>query len=113
MAETATRFESAPAADAADSTGTTRRRYALFVLTLVCTVNFFNRQVLTLLLEPIRRELSLNDAQVGFLTGIAFTFVNVTLSIPVARLADRWSRRKVIALAVTVWSTMTVFCGLA
>ena len=68
---------------------------------------------MTLLLEPIRYELSLNDTQVGFLTGIAFTFVNVTLGIPVARLADRWSRRKVIALAVTVWSVMTIFCGLA
>jgi MFS family permease len=89
------------------------RHYVLFVLTLVCTSNFFNRQVFTLLLEPIRHELSLNDTQVGFLTGIAFTFMNVTLSIPVARLADRWSRRKVVALAVAMWSLMTILCGLA
>jgi MFS family permease len=113
MAEVATTPELALAERSADSLSTSRRYYALFVLTLVCTANFFNRQVLTLLLEPIRHDLSLNDTQVGFLTGIAFTFVNVTLSIPVARLADRWSRRKVIALAVTVWSAMTVFCGLA
>ncbi len=113
MAEVATTPESALAGRTTDSLSSSRRYYALFVLTLVCTANFFNRQVLTLLLEPIRRELSLNDTQVGFLTGIAFTFVNVTLSIPVARLADRWSRRKVIALAVTVWSAMTIFCGLA
>jgi MFS family permease len=113
MAEVATTPESALAERTADSLSTSRRNYALFVLTLVCTANFFNRQVLTLLLEPIRHDLSLNDTQVGFLTGIAFTFVNVTLSIPVARLADRWSRRKVIALAVSVWSAMTIFCGLA
>ncbi len=113
MAEVATTPESALVERTADSLSASRRYYALFVLTLVCTANFFNRQVLTLLLEPIRHELSLNDTQVGFLTGIAFTFVNVTLSIPVARLADRWSRRKVIALAITVWSAMTIFCGLA
>ncbi len=113
MAEVATTPESALAERTADALSASRRYYALFVLTLVCTANFFNRQVLTLLLEPIRHELSLNDTQVGFLTGIAFTFVNVTLSIPIARLADRWSRRKVIALAITVWSAMTIFCGLA
>jgi len=113
MNQMATNLESVTTERAAESMTAARRYYALFVLTLVCTANFFNRQVLTLLLEPIRHELSLSDTQVGFLTGIAFTFVNVTLSIPVARLADRWSRRKVIALAVAVWSTMTVFCGLA
>jgi predicted MFS family arabinose efflux permease len=113
MAEVATTPEPALSEGTADSLSASRRYYALFVLTLVCTANFFNRQVLTLLLEPIRHELSLNDTQVGFLTGIAFTFVNVSLSIPIARLADRWSRRKVIALAVTVWSAMTICCGLA
>ena len=72
---------------------TARRNYPLIVLMLVCTTNFFNRQVLTLLLEPIRHEMHLNDSQIGLLTGIAFTLVNVTLGIPVARLADRGAVR--------------------
>lgn len=90
-----------------------RRYYVLAVLTLVATVNFLDRQLLTILLEPIRKDLQLSDTQIGFVTGIAFAAIYVTLGVPVARLADRWSRRKVIAIAVTFWSVATACCGLA
>jgi MFS family permease len=92
---------------------TATRYYVLFVLMLVGATNYLDRQVLTILLEPIRREMSLNDTQIGFVTGIAFTALYVTLGIPAARLADRWSSRKVIAMAVSIWSVMTISCGLA
>jgi len=106
--------ESIPTRDpgrAAPSAGT--RYYVVALLTLVGTANFLDRQVLSILLEPIRHDLSLNDTQVGFLGAVAFTFIYVTLAIPAARLADRWSRRKVIALAVSFWSLMTMACGFA
>lgn len=95
------------------SLGGQSRYFILLMITLVCSANYLNRQVLTVLLEPIRRELALSDTQVGFLNGIAFTFINVTLAVPVARLADRWSRRKVIVIAVTFSSAMAILCGLA
>jgi len=93
--------------------GTATRYYVLFVLMLVGASNYLDRQVLTILLEPIRHEMSLNDTQIGFITGIAFTLLYVTLGIPAARLADRWSSRKVIAVSVSIWSVMTISCGLA
>lgn len=90
-----------------------RRNYILFVLTLIGTLNLLDRQILTILIEPIRKELLLSDTQIGLLVGLAFTFVYVTTGIPVSRLADVWSRRKVIALAVAAWSVMTALCGTA
>jgi MFS family permease len=90
-----------------------RRHYILFILTVVGTLNYLDRQVLTILIEPIRKDLGISDTQIGFLTGIAFTFVYVALAIPSARLADSWSRRKVIALAAGAWSIMTALCGVA
>lgn len=103
----------AQGAPASDSVSNARRGYILFVLTLVGTLNYLDRQVLTILLEPIRKDLHLTDTHIGFLTGIAFTFVYVGLAVPAARLADNWSRRKVIALAIGAWSVMTALCGVA
>jgi MFS family permease len=109
-----TTFETEPSAAAnLPIISNARRNYILFVLTLVCSLSYLDRQVLTILLEPIRKELSLNDTQIGLLTGVAFTLVFVTLGIPAARLADTWSRRNVIALAVGAWSLMTALCGFA
>jgi MFS family permease len=101
------------AAAGAPSFSIARRNYILFVLTLIGTLNLLDRQILTILIEPIRKELSLSDTQIGLLVGIAFTFVYVTCGIPVSRLADAWSRRKVIAIAVAAWSAMTALCGTA
>jgi len=89
------------------------RYYIVGVLLLVGTLNFLDRHVMSVLLEPIRRDLQLSDTQMGFLTGIAFGLTYVLLSIPAALLADRWSRRNVIAIAIFIWSAGTIFCGLA
>jgi sugar phosphate permease len=65
------------------------RLWVLMVLTLVYTFNHVDRQILVILLEPIKTELSLKDSQLGMLTGIAFAAFYATLGIPVAMWADR------------------------
>ena len=87
------------------------RRYALFVLLLAYISSYVDRQIMGVLLEPIRNEFMLTDTQMGFLGGIAFGIFYATLGIPIAFLADRWNRRNIISIAVAVWSFMTVACA--
>ena len=87
--------------------------YVLGLLTLVYGINIADRFVVSQVLEPIRLELALSDAQVAFITGVALALFYVTVGIPVALLADRGNRRNIIAIAVALWSAMTAACGLA
>jgi predicted MFS family arabinose efflux permease len=98
-----------------NATSVTRayRGYVLALLTIVYIVNFVDRQVLAVLIEPIKRDLHLTDSQLGFLSGMAFAFFYVTFGIPLARLADRRSRRNLMAACMAAWSIMTGLCGLA
>jgi predicted MFS family arabinose efflux permease len=89
------------------------RHYVLAVLLSAYTVNALDRSILSLLLEPVRREFGATDTQLGLLSGLAFALFYSTLAIPVAAIADRWSRRNVLALSVLVWTLMTMLCGLA
>lgn len=89
------------------------RHYALAVLLIIYTFNFIDRQILSILIEPVKAELGLNDTQIGVLTGFAFALFYATLGIPIARYADGSNRRNLIALAVAVWSAMTALCGVA
>ncbi|MEK9748925.1 MAG: MFS transporter [Pseudomonadales bacterium] len=89
------------------------RNYALSVLVVVYTFNFIDRQILSILLEPIKQDLGLSDSALGMLTGFAFALFYATLGIPIARFADRGNRRNLIALALTIWSGMTALSGLA
>ncbi len=88
------------------------RYYAVAVLTLVYTFNFVDRQLLAILQESIKADLSLMDWQLGLLTGFAFALFYVTAGIPIARWADRSNRRNIVALAVGTWSLMTAISGL-
>jgi len=88
-------------------------RYALGLLTVLFVISYVDRQILAVLLEPIKRELGASDTAMGFLSGLAFALFYTTAGVPIARLADRGSRRDVIALGVALWSAMTAFCGLA
>jgi len=88
-------------------------RYALVVLCLVYVVNFLDRQILAILLQSIKKELRLTDAALGLLSGTAFGLFYATLGIPIARLADRFSRKVVIAVCLALWSLMTIVCGAA
>ncbi len=89
------------------------RNYALAILFLGYVVNFVDRSILAILLEPIKQELLLNDTQLGLLGGLAFALFYTTLGIPIAALADRWSRVKILSIAMVVWSGMTALCGFA
>jgi MFS family permease len=90
-----------------------RRGYVLFILCAVYSVSVFDRNILSILLEPVRAELNLSDTHLGFLSGLAFALFYVTLAVPIARLADLWKRTRVIALSLAVFSTMTALCSLA
>src|SRR5690349_24787446 len=72
-----------------------------------------DRVAFPVVLEPIRRELSLTDTQMGLLTGLAFSAMYALASLPVARWADVGDRRTIIALSLSVWSLMTALCGFA
>ena len=97
----------------AGKTGTASRTYVLALLTLVYTFNHIDRQILVILLEPIKADLSLTDTQLGLLSGLAFAAFYATLGIPIAMWADRGDRRTIISLALAVWSGMTALSGLA
>jgi MFS family permease len=86
--------------------------YALGLLTVVYSFNFIDRQLLAILQESIKSELSLSDAQLGLLTGFAFAVFYVTAGIPIARWADHSNRRNIVALSLTVWSGMTALSGI-
>jgi predicted MFS family arabinose efflux permease len=93
--------------------GEATRRYVLGTLVVIYTFNFIDRQILSILLEPIKQELQLSDTQLGLLTGFAFALFYATLGIPIARWADRGNRRSLIALSLAIWSGMTALSGLA
>jgi len=102
-----------PAASRAPEFSPGYARYALGILTLVYIVNFVDRQVLSILLESIKLDLGLTDVQLGLLSGTAFGLFYATLGIPIARLADIFSRKWVIVVSLTLWSGMTALCGSA
>lgn len=89
------------------------RWYALGVLVLVYVSSHVDRQVMGILLEPIKNDLGASDTQMGFLIGLTFALFYATLGMPIAMLADRSNRRNIITAAITIWSGMTVLCGYA
>lgn len=91
----------------------TARNYALVLLTAVYSFNFIDRQLLAILQEAIKLDLSLSDSQLGLLTGFAFALFYVTAGIPIARWADRSDRKNIVALSIGLWSFMTAISGLA
>ncbi|WP_022963042.1 spinster family MFS transporter [Halopseudomonas pelagia] len=89
------------------------RRYALFLLVLAYTSSHVDRNIVGILIEPLKADLLLSDTQLGFLSGIAFALFYATLGIPIAVWADRSNRRNIIAWSIGIWSVMTAVCGLA
>jgi len=87
--------------------------YVLSVLFVVYIFNFIDRQILAILLEPIKQDLQISDTALGFLTGFAFAVFYTFAGLPLARIADRWVRRSLIAISLTTWSVMTAASGLA
>lgn len=87
--------------------------YVLGMLTAVYAVNIIDRNILIILLEPIKSEMGLSDTQLGFLTGISFAIFYSIVGVPLAILADRGNRRNIIAATLALFSGMTFLCGLA
>jgi predicted MFS family arabinose efflux permease len=87
--------------------------YVLVLLALLYTLNFLDRQVINILAESIKRDLGISDTQLGLLTGTAFGIFYSVLGVPIARLADRWSRVNIISVSLFVWSLLTALSGFA
>jgi MFS family permease len=87
--------------------------YVVAVLLLGYTFSFVDRQVLNLLVEPIREDLGVSDTQISFLQGIAFVGTYVLMSVPIGRMVDRFHRVVILIGGVLAWSASTVGCGLS
>ncbi len=109
MADAATK----PAAAGELAETSNYRFYVLFILFLVYTFNFIDRQIIGILAGPIKAELGLTDTQLGLMGGLAFALFYTGLGIPIALLADRYSRVKIVTISLAVWSGFTALCGTA
>ena len=87
--------------------------YTVGVLSMVYMFSFIDRQILVLLIDPVKNDLNITDTQVSLLTGLAFAVLYAVMGVPAGRAADRWSRKLVIMSGVAVWSVMTIGCGFA
>ncbi|WP_313025381.1 spinster family MFS transporter [Pseudomonas lopnurensis] len=91
----------------------TRAWLTVAILMLAYVLSFVDRQILNLLVEPIRRDLDITDTHMSLLMGFSFAVFYTICGVPIGRLADRKSRRGIIAIGVLVWSLMTALCGTA
>ena len=89
------------------------RRYALGLLMLIYALNMLDRQIITILAEPMKAELNLADWQIGAVSGLAFALFYSAVGLPMARFADQGDRVRLIAISLAVWSAFTATCGLA
>jgi len=87
--------------------------YVLGVLVVVYILNFVDRQIISILALDIKRDLDLTDSDMGFLGGAAFAVFYALFGIPLGRLADNWSRVKLLSLGLSLWSAMTALSGFA
>lgn len=87
--------------------------YSVAVLMLMYIFSFIDRTTISLIVEPMKRDLQISDTQIGMLQGLAFALLYTFLGLPIARLSDRHSRRVIIAAGVFIWSIMATLCGLA
>ena len=107
-----TTAESAQPVGAPEKVGS-YRYFVLFVLLIIYTLNFLDRQFLSVLAVPVMRDLHLNKTQLGALTGPLFALFYTVISIPIGMLADRIHRVGIASVACAVWSAFTAACGFA
>ena len=92
----------------------TRYRWLiLIILTLIYGISLVDRQIVSILVEPIKAELEVSDTQMGYLSGLVFALFYATLGLPIAKLADRSNRKTIIAISLAIFSGMTALCGTA
>src|ERR1700742_4484848 len=89
------------------------RAWAIATLLAACyTLSYFDRQAISILVAPIKKSLALSDTQFGLLQGISFSLFYVAACLPLAWLADRYRRSRVMAGCVAFWIVMSMLCGL-
>lgn len=108
----------AASASGTDATGAFRasnayRNYVVWLLFVIYVFNYVDRQILSIVLEPIKQEFDLHDWQLGMLSGLAFAAFYSTLGIPIARMADTRNRVNIITTSIVIWSAFTVVSGMA
>ena len=89
------------------------RGYVLIVLTIVYTLNFIDRNLLSVIAQPVINAFELSDSQYGFLNGPPFALFYALMGIPIAAAADRYNRVTIIAICIAIWSLMAALCGFA
>jgi len=87
------------------------RAYAYFLFFLIVALNLCDRSIISILVDDIRRDVQLSDRELGFVMGLAFTVPHMLFAIPIARLADKYSRTFIVTAATFLWSAMTIFTG--
>ena len=99
--------------DAQDVPSAWGARTVLFLLTLIAMVQFFDRALMVVILEPLKQEFSLTDAQLGFLSGFSYAAAFALAGIPFGWMADRGNRRNLLAALLAIWSVLVAFAGSA
>ncbi|PRA24882.1 spinster family MFS transporter [Pseudomonas poae] len=92
---------------------TWRTHYALFVLASIYVFNYIDRQLMAILIEPVKLEFGISDTGIGLLSGVTFAVFYTVFGFPLGRLSDRIGRKPVIAFSCIAWSLMTMLCGVA
>ena len=85
----------------------------LAILFLAYISSFVDRMIISLLVEPIKKDFQISDTQVSLLLGLSFAIFYCLAALPIGRLVDIWSRKKIVTVGITLWSFMTALCGLA
>lgn len=90
-----------------------RRHYTLLILLFVYAMSMIDRQIMAVLIEPVKKEFGVSDTAMGLLTGLAFALFYSVMAVPFARYADRTNRRNLVGWCCVAWSGATALCGLA
>ncbi len=101
------------ATTAPDFPSPARGNYALLLLLLAYILSFIDRNVMAVLIGPIREDFAISDFQYSLLHGFAFSMFYIVMGLPIARFADRHSRKWIITVGLVAWSLMTCLCGAA
>lgn len=105
--------EAAPPLASADEKTVKGGWYTVFIMALVVMLAQVDRNIMSLMVQPMKRDLGLSDTQVSLLIGLAFSVTYTIFGPPISRIADRGFRKPVVAASLAIWSTATALCGLA
>ncbi|QIC70445.1 spinster family MFS transporter [Acinetobacter indicus] len=102
-----------PATPSSQESSSTYQWYVVIICMVAYILSFVDRQILSLMIEPIKADLMLSDTQFSLLQGLAFSLFYAFMGVPIAALADKKSRIKIISIGIAFWSLATAACGLS